>query len=259
MHRRGGTAWDARELLWSFVRRDLTVRYRHALLGIAWAVLTPLCQMLVFSLVLARFVPTDAQVPYPVFAFTGLAAWGLTASALRSAMQSLAGNAYLVSKVAFPREVLPLSSVIVAMVDFAVTLVLLAALLSWYGLPLHPTALLLPVVVLVQLAFTTGLALLLAAANLWWNDVRHLFDVGITLWLFATPVLYPLPAVGGAAGALLALNPLTPIVGAYRDLLLHGTLPAPGPAIAASLAAVATLAVGLAIFRRVEPRFAEIA
>lgn len=259
MHLRGGTAWDARELLLSFVRRDLTVRYRHALLGIAWAILAPLFQMLLFSLVLARFVPTEAEVPYPVFAFTGLAAWGLTASALRSAMQSLAGNAYLVSKVAFPREVLPLASVIVAMVDFAVTLLVLAALLVWYRIPLHLTALLLPMVVLVQLAFTTGLALLLAAANLWWHDVRHLFDVAITLWLFATPVLYPLPSIDGAAGALLALNPMTPIVGAYRDLLLHGTLPAAGPALGAVLTAVGTLVIGLAVFRRVEPRFAEIA
>jgi lipopolysaccharide transport system permease protein len=259
MHRRGGTAWDARELLWSFVRRDLTVRYRHALLGIAWALLTPLFQMLLFSVILGRFVPSDPRIPYPIFAFTGLAAWGLTASALRSAMQSLSGNAYLVSKVAFPREVLPLASVLVALVDFAVTLVLLGGLLLWFGLPLHPTALLLPLVVLVQLAFTVGLALLLAAANLWWNDVRHVFDVGITLWLFATPVLYPLPAVDGVAGQLLALNPMTPIVSAYRDLLLNGTMPATGPALVAVVTSIGMFVVGLTLFRRAEPRFAEIA
>jgi ABC-type polysaccharide/polyol phosphate export permease len=259
MHGRAATAWDARELLVSFVRRDLTVRYRHAALGIAWAMLTPLFQVLLFSLVLGRFVSAESGVPYPVFACTGLIAWGLTASALRSALQSLSGNAFLVSKVAFPREVLPFASVLVALVDFAVTLVLLAGLLWWYELPLAPTAALLPLVVVVQLAFTTGLALLLAAANLWWHDVRHVFDVAITLWLFATPVLYPLPALDGVAHRLLALNPMTPIVTAYRDLLLGGTLPAPGPALATALAAVGTLALGLTVFRRAAPRFAEIA
>jgi ABC-type polysaccharide/polyol phosphate export permease len=259
MHRRVGTAWDARELLWSFVRRDLTVRYRHAALGVAWALLTPLFQMLIFSLILGRFVPSDARVPYPVFAFTGLAAWGLTASSLRSAINALSGNAYLVSKVAFPREVLPLASVIVALVDFLVTLVLLAVLLWYFRMPFHATALLLPLVVLVQLAFTTGLALLLSAANLWWNDVRHLFDAGITLWLFATPVLYPIPAITGVASTLLSLNPMTPLVGMYRDLLLHGALPAWEVALTTALGAAITLVGGVYLFRRVEPRFAEIA
>ena len=259
MRERGSTVWDARELLWSFVRRDLTVRYRHALLGLAWAILTPLLQMLVFSLIFSRLARFETGLPYPLYAFAGLAAWSLTASSLRSALMSLAGNAFLVSKVAFRREVLPLSSVVVATVDFAVTLVMLGLLMWYYGVPLRPTALLVPLVLTVQIAFTGGLALLLAAANLWWHDVRHLFDVGITLWMFASTVLYPLPVLGGAAGVLLALNPMSWIIDAYRDLLLYGTVPAAGPAVATALASVATLAVSLLIFRRAAPRFAEIA
>jgi ABC-type polysaccharide/polyol phosphate export permease len=256
---RGGTVWDARELLWSFVRRDLTVRYRHALLGVAWAILTPLSQMLLFSLVFSRIVRTDAALPYPLYAFTGLAAWSLTASALRSALMSLAGNAFLVSKVAFRREVLPLASVVVAIVDFAVTLVMLGVLMWYYGIPLRPTALLLPVVLAVQIALTSGLALLLAAANLWWHDVRHVFDVGITLWMFASAVLYPLPSLQGPAGVLLALNPMSWIIEAYRDVLLRGTVPTGGAALATTLVSVATLVVSLMVFRRAAPRFAEIA
>lgn len=251
--------WDARELLWSFVRRDLTVRYRHALLGIAWAILAPLLQMLLFSLVFARLTRPDMALPYPLYAFAGLAAWSLTASALRSAMMSLAGNAFLVSKVAFRREVLPLSTVVVATVDFAVTLVMLGVLMWYYGIPLRRTALLLPFVLAVQIALTSGLALLLAAANLWWHDVRHLFDVGITLWMFASAVLYPVPVLNGAVGVLLALNPMSWIIEAYRDVLLRGTLPSGGPALATTLVSVATLAVSLLVFRRAAPRFAEIA
>jgi ABC-type polysaccharide/polyol phosphate export permease len=246
-------------LLWSFVRRDLTVRYRHALLGITWAILTPLLQMVVFSVIFSRLARFETGLPYPLYAFAGLAAWSLTASALRSALMSLAGNAMLVSKVAFRREVLPLSSVVVATVDFAVTFGVLGLLMWYYGIPLRPTAVLVPLVLVVQLILTSGLALLLAAANLWWHDVRHLFDVGITLWMFASTVLYPLPVLGGVAGVVLALNPMSWIIEAYRDLLLRGSVPATGPAIATTLASVITLAVSLRIFRRAEPRFAEIA
>jgi ABC-type polysaccharide/polyol phosphate export permease len=215
--------------------------------------------MLVFTVIFSRMARVETDLPYPLFAFTGLMAWTLTASALRSAMNSLSGNAYLVSKVAFRREALPLASVAVATVDFAVTLLMLGALMWYYHAPLRLTVLLVPVLVVVQLAFTTGLAMLLATANLWWNDVRHVFEFGITLWLFSTAVLYPVPRIDGVVGALLSANPMTPIVDAYRDLLLRGVLPS-GPAIIGAIGfSVVTLFAGMAIFRRAEPRFAEIA
>ncbi len=253
------SAWSARELLWSFVRRDLTVRYRHALLGVSWAVLTPLFQMMIFTVIFARVARIETGLPYPLYAFCGLAAWSFTASALRSAVNALSGNAFLVSKVAFQREVLPLASVMVAAVDFAVSVCVIGALMWYYGVPLHATALLLPVVFVVQFAFTTGLALVLAAANLLWHDVRYVFDVGITLWMFASSVLYPIPALGGVTGAVLAANPMTPIIDAYRDILLRGAMPAPGPALATTAFAVITLIAGIFLFQRAEPRFAELA
>jgi ABC-type polysaccharide/polyol phosphate export permease len=251
--------WNARELLWSFVRRDLTVRYRHALLGVSWAVLTPLFQSVIFTLIFSRVVRFETGLPYPLYAFSGLAVWSFTASALRSAVSSLSGNAFLVSKVAFERQVLPLASVLVAAVDFAVSLCVVAALMWYYGVPVHATVLALPVILLVQLAFTTGLALLLAAANLLWHDVRYVFEVLVTLWMFASSVLYPVPRLGGIAGAVLAMNPMTPIIDAYRDVLLRGTLPPSGTLASSIAVAVITLAAGGLLFQRAEPRFAELA
>ncbi|CAN5566870.1 ABC transporter permease [soil metagenome] len=257
--RRGIRAvWSARELLWSFVRRDLTVRYRHALLGVSWAILTPLLQSAIFTLIFTRVARIDTGLPYPLYAFCGLAAWNFTASALRSASASLSGNAFLVSKVAFQREVLPLASVVVATVDFAVSLSVVAVMMWYYGIPVHWTMAALPAVMLVQFAFTTGLALLLAAANLLWHDVRYVFDVFVTLWMFASAVLYPVPRLGGVAGALLALNPMTPILEAYRDVLLRGTLPSANALAMATAWAVAMLTFGIVMFQRAEPRFAEL-
>ena len=251
--------WNARELLWSFVRRDLTVRYRHALLGVSWAILTPVLQSAIFTVIFARVARIETGLPYPLYAFCGLAAWSFTSSALRSAVASLSGNAFLVSKVAFQREVLPLATVIVAAVDFAVALCVVGVLMWYFGVPLRATALALPLVILVQFAFTTGLALMLAAANLLWHDVRYVFEVFVTLWMFASAVLYPMPRLDGVAGAVLALNPMTPIIEAYRDVLLRGVLPSSSTLGAAAVWAVAILVIGVALFQRAEPRFAEMA
>lgn len=256
----GGTGlWEARELLWSFVRRDLTVRYRHALLGVGWAIASPLAQMVVFTLVFTRVARIETGMPYPLYAFCGLTAWHFTASALRGAVTSLSGNATLVTRVAFRREVLPLAAVVVALIDFAISLPFVLALALWFGVPLRPTVLLVPFLLLVQAAFTSGMALLLAAANLFWRDVRHLFDVGITLWMFASAVLYPVPRLGGLWGTLLALNPMTPLVEGYRDLILRGTIPPMGAAAVALAAALLTFSLGRLVFQRAEPRFAEVA
>ncbi len=197
--------------------------------------------------------------PYPLYAFCGLTAWTFTASALRSALSSLSGNAFLVSKVAFRREVLPLASVIVAAVDFAVALVVVLGVMVYYGVPIRATVVFVPVVFVVQFTFITGLALALSAANLLWHDVRYVFDVGITLWMFASSVLYPVPRFHGVVGAVFALNPMTPIIDAYRDVLLRGNCPALASALTTIGGALLTFLVGMILFRRAEPRFAELA
>lgn len=244
-------------LLRAFIRRDLTLRYRNSALGFGWAVLVPLLQMLVFTVVFTRVAPLDTGMPYMVYAYAGLLAWNLFASALRFAANSLTTNPHLITKVYFPREVLPFSAVLVSLFDFTVGSTILALLMAYYGIGVGWSLLFLPVVVLVEIAFTAGLALLVAMAHLFYSDVKYVFELMLTLWMFATSVLYPIGLVGGTLGRVLQLNPMTPIIGAYRAVVLRNTLPEPGPFCLAAAASLLTLMVGWVLFHRAEFRFAE--
>lgn len=246
-----------RELLLQMVRRDLLIRYKQSVMGFAWAVFMPIVNTVVFSVVFMRVTTLDVGMPYPLYAFTGLLAWNLFASALRFSTISLTSNPNLVTKVYFPREIFPFSSVIVAAVDSAVGAILLIGFMIYYGVHVTPALAFLPVVVLVQLAFTSGVALLLAMGNLFYRDVKYLFEVAITAWMFATSVLYPLGNLRGWLGTLLNLNPMTPIVDAYRSILLKGELPAAEPFALVSAVSVALLAIGWLTFHRSEYQFAE--
>jgi lipopolysaccharide transport system permease protein len=227
-------------------------------IGIGWALATPLLQMAMFTVVFTRVAPLDVGVPYPLYAYVGLVAWTLTASSLREATNSLSSNAALVTKVRFPRAVLPLASVCTALVDFVVAALLIGGLLWYYGIGVTPTVLLFPVVLAVHLVLLAGLALLLSAANLFWRDVRHLFEVLINVWMFATAVIYPLQRIGGRLGDFLTLNPMTHIVEAYRDVIVRGQgLRAPFAIVA--VASLVLVVIAWRVFQRSERRFAELA
>lgn len=246
-----------RDLLSALTRRDLTLRYKQTTMGVAWAVLGPVAQMLLFTVIFTKVTTLRTELPYPVYAYAGLLPWNLTASAIRFATVSLTGNSALLNRTNFPREVLPLSTVLVALVDFLVAATVLAGLMVYFGIGISWTALLVPVVILVQVCFTAGVALLLAMANLFFRDVRHLVDVLLLVWMLASAVVYPVERVGGVLGRLFALNPMTPIIEAYRSVLLHGELPAALPFASASAVALVTLCVGWLLFHRAELRFAE--
>lgn len=248
---------EYRELLMSIVRRDLLLRYKQTIMGFGWAIFMPVLNTAIFSIIFTRVAKLDTGMPYPVFAFAGLLPWNFFASSLRFSVTSLTGNVSLVTKVYFPRELFPLSAVLVSLVDFGVAFLVLVALMVYYHIGVTWTALLLPVVLVVQIAFTMGVALLLAMANLFYRDVKYLFEIVITVWMFATAVVYPVDRIGGRLGALLTLNPMTPIIDAYRAVLLRGTLPAPGPFGTAAAISFLTLAVAWVVFHRAEFRFAE--
>ena len=249
--------FEFRELLRAIVRRDLVLRYRNSILGFGWAIAMPLLYMAIFTVVFTRVAPVDTGAPYPLYAYAGLLPWNLFASAQRFGATSLTVNPHLVTKVYFPREILPFGAVIVALFDFLVASVVLIGLMLYYGVGVHWTIVLLPLILLVQLAFTTGVALLVAMGNLFYADVKYVLELLLTVWMFATSVVYPLNGVGGTAGAILALNPMTPLIDAFRSVVLRGELPQPGAFMWATLVAFMTLALGWYVFHRAEFRFAE--
>jgi ABC-type polysaccharide/polyol phosphate export permease len=251
---------DFRELLYQMVYRDLALRYKQTIMGFGWAVFMPVVNTILFTIVFTKATKTELDIgglPYPVFAYTGLLAWQLFANSLRFSVTSLTGNSNLVSKIYFPREIFPFASVLVSVVDFAVGSILLVALLVWYQIPVGPAIAFLPVVILVQIMFAAAISLLLAMANLFYRDVKYLFDAGIMIWMFATSVVFPVGNIEGWIGQLLRLNPMTPIIDAYRAVILFNRMPAWEPFVIAGVGSFVLLAVSWVAFHRAEFQFAE--
>src|SRR5688572_13012640 len=213
---------EYRELLVQIVKRDLALRYKQTAMGFAWALFMPLVNTAVFSVIFTRVARVDTGVPYPLYAFCGFLFWNFFASSLRFAAVSLTSNMTLVTKVYFPREILAFSAVIVCLVDLMVGSSVLVGLMAYYRVPITAALALTPIILLCHLAFTAGMSLALAMMNLFYRDVKYLFEVVLTVWMFATAVMYPIDRIGGRLGSVLALNPMTSIIDAYRAVLLYG-------------------------------------
>jgi lipopolysaccharide transport system permease protein len=254
-----GELWRARELLYFLVWRDVKVRYKQTAFGAAWAILQPVFTMLVFSLFFGRLarIPSDG-VPYPVFSLTGLVPWTFFAYGLTQSANSLVGSQHLVTKVYFPRLVLPLAGVLSGLVDFVLAFVVLVGMLVYYGITPTPAALLLPLFVLLALVTSLGVGLWLSALNAQYRDVRYVLPFLTQIWLFVTPIAYPSSLLDGVWRTVYALNPMVGVVEGFRWALL-GTTPAPGAMLAASSAAAVAILIGGAFyFRRMEKIFADV-
>jgi lipopolysaccharide transport system permease protein len=252
-----GEQIEYRELLYQMTLRDLLLRYKQTAMGFGWAIFMPLVNTAVFSVIFTRVTKIDTPVPYPLFAFCGFLFWNFFASSLRFSVLSLTGNSNLVTKIYFPREIFPFSAVLVCLVDLVVGSSVLIALMIYYGVAVTPALFFLPVVMAVCLAFTAGMALILAMSNLFYRDIKYLFEVVITVWMFATSVVYPVESVGGRLGMVLAANPMTQIVEAFRAVLLYGHLPPAGPFAATAALSVAVLVGAWHVFHQAEFTFAE--
>lgn len=251
--------WRERELLAFLAWRDVTVRYRQTLLGAAWALVQPLATMAVFTAVFGRLgrLPSDGS-PYALFALCGLVAWQCFASALGGCSNSLVGNAALLSKVYFPRLVLPLASLAPAIVDLAVSLAALAVFMVLYGVAFTPRLLLVPLLVLLPLVPALGAGLWLSALSVRYRDVRHVLPFVTQFWLFASPVAYPTSLLPERLRPLFALNPMVAVIETYRWALLGHAPPSPAVVWVSSLVAVTLLVGGALFFRRQERGFADV-
>lgn len=251
--------WQYKELLYFFTWRDLKVRYKQTTIGVLWAIFQPFITMIVFSVFFGGLlkVPADG-VPYPIFVYTGLLFWQFFSSALSETSAVLITNQAIVTKVYFPRLLLPLSSVLTRLIDFAIAAVILVGMMIYYRyVPSAVSVAVLPILLVITVMASVGGGLFLAALNVKYRDVRFVLPFFIQILLFVTPVIYP-ASVAGRYSWLLALNPMTGVIQNARAALL-GTAPINWLLIAISFAATAVLLiVGIVYFKQVERYFADI-
>lgn len=251
--------WAYRELLLIFAWRDLKVRYRQTLFGALWVMGQPLVSMLIFTLLFSRVakLPVGTTVPYPVFVLAGILIWGFASSAVLKAGNSLIGAGYLISKVYFPRLVIPLSNVASDLVDFAIAALLLIPMMLWYGVVPGPSILLAPLIVLVAAVLALGIGLWVAALNVEYRDVRVVIPWILQIAMYATPVVYPLEALPERYRWIALLNPMTGVVEGFRAALFGTPLPL-FPLLLSVAAALLFLLSGAFYFRRMERLFADV-
>jgi len=252
--------WRVREVVRSLAEREFRVRYKQAVLGVTWAVLTPLALMVIFSLLFSRVARVDTgDVPYPVFAYIALVPWTFFSVAVLQAGMSLLLNAPLIQKVSFPREVFPVASVVVAGIDTLIALIPLCLLLVVTGTPPQATTVWVPVLALIQLAFVLGVAFALSATIVFFRDLRHGLPIILQFGLFATPVAYGIEAVPERYRLLYAaLNPLGPVIDGYRRTVLFGTAPAFGQTAVAAVSATFVFLGGYLFFKRLEGSISDV-
>jgi lipopolysaccharide transport system permease protein len=251
--------WHYRELLFFLAWRDIKVRYMQTALGAAWAIMQPLLSMIVFTVFFGRLakVPSDG-IPYPLFAYTALVPWQLFAYALTESSNSVVLNERLISKVYFPRLVIPLASVLAGLVDFVIAFSLLIGMMIWYHITPTWAVLTLPLFVLFTMATALAVGLWLSALNVQYRDVRYTLTFIVQLWLFASPIAYPSSLVPVRWRPLYGLNPMVGVIEGFRWALL-GNASAPGPMLAVSILVVAVLLTGgLYYYRRMEKTFADV-
>ena len=251
--------WQRRDLLWHMTVRHLRGQYKQSVLGYAWALVNPLSQMVIMSFVFATIMrfQSEGGIPFALFLFVALLPWIFFSSALAAATDSVVGASSLVTKVYFPREVLPTAAVFTKVVDLGFGLLILAGIMLYYGHPPESTAVWVPLLFFIHMLFTLGLSYPLAALNLFFHDVRFLVGVALTLWFYLTPVIYPLSIVPDRYRFIYDLNPNALFIDAYRRVILYGQVPALEKTLVGLGVSVVTFLVGYYLFKRMEPHFAD--
>lgn len=251
--------WKYKELLYFFTWRDLKVRYKQTFIGVAWAIFQPLITMFVFTVFFGQLakIPSDG-IPYSIFVYTGLLFWQFFSSALGETSNCLVANQAIITKVYFPRLILPLSSVLTKLVDFVIAALILGLLMVYYGFMPHiESIIIIPIILIISFMAAVGLGLVLASINVKYRDVRYALPFFIQILLFLTPVIYP-ASIAGKYSWLLAMNPMTGVIQNARAALL-GTTTVNWPLMGISfIACLVLLIIGIYVFKKVERYFADI-
>lgn len=248
-----------RELFWMWVLRELKARYIQSLFGVAWAILQPIATSAIFVLVFALFVkiPSDG-IPYPIFVFAAMLPWNFFTRSIGSGVVSIVANMNLVTKIYFPREILPLSTVFSNFVDFLCGAVVFIVLMIAYRVPARPSILLLPVLLLIQIILTAGISFLMSALNVYYRDVNQMTLLVLQLWMYACPIIYPTSLVPAWLLPYYLLNPMAVVIDGYRKVLIQGVLPDWGQLGIAAAISLFVLWFGYTIFKRMEDKFADV-
>jgi lipopolysaccharide transport system permease protein len=254
--------WQYRELFYFLTWRDIKVRYKQTALGMAWAILQPLGTMVLFTWIFGRVarLPSDG-LPYPLFAFAGLIPWTFFANALGSAGNSLVGSSHLITKVYFPRLIIPASAVFAGLIDLGISLVVIGGMMVWYGIAPTRWLLLLPVLVGITTLLALGVGMWLSALHVRFRDIRYVIPFLLQVWLFATPIVYPKSVIPERYRWLSEVNPMSGLIEGYRVVLLGGVSQQPLDWGGLGLSALGTgllLVSAVYSFRRMERTFADL-
>jgi homopolymeric O-antigen transport system permease protein len=251
--------WHYQELLYFLIWRDIKVRYKQTVIGAGWAICQPLMTMVIFTVVFGNFakIPSDG-LPYPIFAYTALLPWNYFAQAISHSGISLVGNANLISKVYFPRLIIPLSAAVAPLVDFVVAFVVLLGMMAWYGIVPTWHVVTLPLFLLIALVAALAVGLWLSALNVKYRDVGYTIPFLIQFWMYASPVAYPVSLVPEKWRLLYSLNPMAGVIEGFRWALLKQESPDLGVMLISAVMIMTLLLGGIVYFGRMEQTFADI-
>ncbi len=248
-----------RELIANLVARDIRSRYKQSLLGVAWAVLTPVAMMLVSTVVFSGIARIDTgSIPYPIFVYIAVLLWNFFNQGLVSGSECLVANFNLITKIFFPREVFPITAILGRVVDLGVGMAVMVPLFFLYHVHLTWMVFWVLPILLVQMCLTFGLAFLLSSINVFYRDIRYAVPLALQVWMYLTPIYYPLSKVPHRFMFIYMVNPMTPVMESYRRVTLEGKAPTWGPLGVALIVSVIVLAAGYRVFKKLEPAFAEI-
>jgi lipopolysaccharide transport system permease protein len=251
--------WQYRELVYIFVWRDLKVRYKQTAIGLVWAILQPLMTMIIFTLVFGKFakMPSDG-LPYAVFSYAALLPWNYFARSLTGSISSVVENAHLITKVYFPRLLLPISATLSGIIDFGISFIFLLGMMTWFGFVPTWGALLLPLFLLLIILTALSVSLWLSVINVRYRDVGQAIPLLVQLWLFASPVAYPVSVVPQQWRLLYSLNPMTGVIEGFRWALFGKENPPLIPLMVSMVVVAGLLWGGMVFFKRMELTFAEV-